>query len=172
MKNTLQSRNFRFDIEQDGSSQTVADFLWQVVDVTVPSLTLSETSVSVPGISNLRDAGTTMTLGDLDVEFLMDSEYTAYTNLYKWILSANAGLYGGDNSNSSSFKKDALLMVLDSTQQKIVTVYKFYDIFPTNLDALSFTYGETGAIDAVTCNATFSFAKQDLLDKNLNIIEV
>ena len=170
MKNTLQSRNFRFEITEEGDNKSVADFIWQIVDVTIPTITLNETTISIPGTSNIRGAGTTLTLGDIDIEFLMDSDYTAYTNLYKWILSANAGLHGV--STEVSYKKDALLMVLDSTQQKIVTVYKFYDIFPTNLDALSFTYGETGAIDAVTCNATFSFAKQDLLDKNLNIIDV
>ncbi len=170
MKNTLQSRNFRFEITEDGNNKSVADFIWQIADVTIPTITLNETTMSIPGVSNLRSGGTSLVFGDIDIEFLMDAEYTAYTNLYKWILSANAGLYGGEAS--SSFKKDALLMVLDSTQQNIVTVYKFYDMFPTNLDALSFTYGETGAIDAVTCNATFSFSKQELLDKNLNVIEV
>jgi len=63
-------------------------------------------------------------------------------------------------------------MVLDSTQQSIVTVYKFYDMFPTNLSSLNFTYGESGAIDGVSCSATFSFAMQELLDKNLNPIEI
>jgi len=170
MKNTLQSRNFRFEITDDGNNKSVADFVWQLIDITTPNITLNETTMSVPGLSNLRGAGTTITLGDIDIEFLMDSEYTAYTNLYKWILSANAGLYGGEAS--SSFKKDALLMVLDSTQDKIVTVYKFYDMFPTNLSALNFTYSESGGIDAVTCNATFAFGTQELLDSNLNIIEL
>jgi len=168
MKNTLQSRNFRFDIQQDGSSQNVADFLWQVVDVTVPSLILSETSISVPGISNLRNAGTTMTLGDLDIEFLMDSEYAAYTNLYQWIMAAHIKMDG--NESSSSYKKDALLMILDSTQNDIVTAYKFYDMYPTNISPLSFSYGESGAIDAVTCTVTFSFQGQEMLDGTLNPI--
>jgi len=170
MKNTLQSRNFRFEITEDGSNKSVADFIWQIADVTIPTITLNETTLSIPGVSNLRGGGTTLTFGDIDIEFVMDAEYTAYTNLYKWILSANAGLYGEDAGKT--FKKDAILMVLDSTQQSIVTVYRFYDLFPTNLDALSFTYGESGAIDAVSCNATFSFATQELLDKHLNPIEV
>ena len=170
MKNTLQSRNFRFEITDKGT-KSVVDFVWQIVDVTTPTITLSETSISVPGLSNIRTTGTSLTLGDVDIEFLMDSEYTAYTNLYKWIISANAGLYGNDTP-ASSFKKDALLMVLDSTQNNIITVYKFYDMYPTNLSPLNFTYSESGGIDAVSCNATFSFLKQDLLDKNLNPIEV
>ena len=170
MKNTLQSRNFRFEITEDGNNKSVADFIWQIADVTIPTITLNETSISVPGVSNLRSAGTGVTLGDVDIEFVMDAEYTAYTNLYKWILSANAGLYG--SNVASSFKKDAILMVLDSTQQSIVTVYRFYDMFPINLDALSFTYGESGAIDAVSCNATFAFSTLELLDKNLNPVEI
>ena len=170
MKNTLQSRNFRFDIQQDGSSQNVADFLWQVVDVTVPSLTLGETSVSVPGISNLRDAGTTMTLGDLDIEFLMDAEYKAYTNLYQWITAAQLKPDGIEAS--SSYKKDSLLMILDSTQENIVTAYKFYDMYPLTISPLSFSYGESGAIDAVTCTVTFSFQGQELLDSTLNPISI
>ena len=169
MKNTLQSRNFRFEITDDGN-KSVTDFIWQIIDVTTPTITLNETTVSVPGLSNLRGAGTTLTLGDIDIEFLMDSDYTAYTNLYKWILSSNAGLYGKEAS--SSFKKDALLMVLDSTQEKIITVYKFYDMFPTNLSSLNFTYSESGGIDAVSCSVTFSFATQELLDSDLNPIGI
>jgi len=168
MKNTLQSRNFRFEII-DSTKSNIADFIWQIADVTIPTITLNETSVSIPGVSNLRSPGTSITLGDIDIEFLMDSEYTAYTNLYKWILSANAGLYGSD---AGSFKKDALLMVLDSTQQSIVTVYMFYDMFPTNLSSLNFTYGESGAIDGVSCSVTFSFSTLELLDKDLNPIEI
>ncbi len=171
MKNTLQSRNFRFEIlSEDGANKSVADFIWQIADITTPTLTLNETSISVPGITNLRLPGTAITLGDIDIEFLMDAEYTAYTNLYKWILSANAGLYGEEPS--SSFKKDAILMILDSTQQSIVTVYKFYGIYPTTLSALNFTYSETGGIDAVSCSATFSFLRQELLDSDLNKIEL
>ena len=165
MKNTLQTLNFRFDVTSEtGDNEDLKDFLWQVVDITTPTISLGETSVSIPGTSNVRSSSGTITLGDVDIEFLMDAEYKSYTNLYKWMYSSTLEV------DNYEYVKDGLLMILNSTQRKFVTAYKFYNMYPTNISPLSFSYGETGAIDGVTCSATFSFMALDLLDESLNPI--
>lgn len=167
MRNTLQSQNFRFDVtSESGGNDNIKDFLWQILDVTTPTLSLGESSVSIPGTSNIRSSSGTITLGDVDIEFLMDAEYKAYTNLYKWMISSTL------DAKENAYKKDGLLMILSSTQKDIVTAYKFYNMYPTNISPLTFTYGETGAIDGVSCNATFSFMGLDLLDSDLNPINI
>jgi len=164
MKNTLQSSNFRFDLSQTGNKDDIKSFLWQIVDVSTPSITVSETSVAIPKMQNLRQPGNALNLGDIDIEFLMDEKFEAYTNIYTWLKSALIV------DNPDNYTREGLLMILNSTTSDIITAYKFYDMFPTTLSPLTFTYGESGAIDAVTCNVTFSFSSIDLLDGDLNPI--
>ena len=164
MKNTLQTNNFKFEIPDQNAT---ADFQYQVVDCSTPDLSLSETSVAMPNIQNFRLPGTAVSFGGVDIDFLMDAKFEAYHNMYAWLMQiCNTS---GNSQHEIGTKKDALLYVLDNLGN-IITIFKFYQLFPNNISPLSFTYGTSGAIDAVTCPVTFGFSYMELLDAEGNIV--
>lgn len=168
MKNTLQNNNFRFELPDN---QSTRDFQWQVTDVSIPSISISETSISMPKLQNLRMPASAVTYGDVDIEFLMDADFQAYNNVYKWMMSIiNTTSNHQDIDPTNTVEKDAILYIIDATGDRIVTAFKFFGLFPTNLAPLNFTYGEAGAIDAVTCNVTFSFREMKLLDNQMTAL--
>lgn len=168
MKNTLQTQNFRFTIPDKGISD---DFQWQVVDVSIPTITLAETSISAPKMGNMRQPGAAITYGDIDIEFLMDAQFDAYTNIYTWMMNI-INTTSNNQAPDPTFtgEKDAVLHILNNTGSEVITAFKFNGLFPTSLMPLNFTYGSTGAIDAVTCSVTFSFRDMLLLNSSYNQI--
>jgi hypothetical protein len=104
--------------------------------------------------------GNKMVYDLLEVSFLVTENLQSWLSIHHWM----RGIYAPERTQEYVEKKlylePATLTTYTSANNPFMR-YKFIDIFPVKLDAISFDVTETNA-DPVRCNASFAFLRYDI----------
>lgn len=138
-------QNFRLLI--DGVKYKNAMFAVQ--RATLPDITAEAAPVARPQ-RNIGFTPDKLTYSDLSVSFLVDEDFTNYTEIHDW-------MYGGVTVEEDDSKyRDISLLILGSHNNK-VREFKFISAFPTNLSSLDFDSTISDA-DYLVANVTFHYS--------------
>jgi len=138
-------QNFRLLI--DGLKYKNAMFTVQ--RATLPDITAEAAPVARPQ-RNVGFSPDKLTYTDLTVSFLVDEDFTNYTEIHDW-------MYGGVTVDEDPNKyRDVTLLILGSHNNK-VREFKFVSAFPTNLSSLEFDATATDA-EYLLASATFHYS--------------
>ena len=105
----------------------------------IPSLTISTTDINWQGGVFHQDIGD-LTFDNWYVNFTVDSNFSNWLTLYKWLtfINNNKDTYG---RSTDQYKVDATLQVLDNFRNEIL-VMDIHGIFINMLGEISLTYRE------------------------------
>ncbi len=138
--NFLLSTSFQFDVKRCPS----VSFFCQSSNL--PAITLGEieqpTRVSIP----VKRTGNTFNFDDIEVEFILDEDMTAWTEIYNWMTSLTAvedpqtyrdAKHGKPPADELNHYSDATLLITNSAKVPIMSI-KFQQVFPKALGNVAF----------------------------------
>lgn len=151
--NYTQKTNFRLDIPNSMAS----DFVINVQEVNVPSISIAATPFSVNPQARGMLPGSGIEFEPMTTRIILDEDLQAYADMYQWMLSivdyreskATAWLEGGS-------PKTILIHILDSTKEKILLTYRLFGAFPQMLGEIEFNYDNPTNIASV-CQVTWGY---------------
>lgn len=167
---------------QNTSIQQVSKYILTIKKI--PNVVFYCQTVNIPGITlnslsretallNLKIPGNKLVYDKLQLEFLVDEDFKAWTELYNWFKSIAAPKTFTDRNQLTGLQKqidvnqkgytyysDATLTILsnlNNPQNRIV----FTDIFPIALSSLNFDTKQ-GADSVLTASVTFDYSYFDI----------
>lgn len=160
MINTTKRNNFRLDIPDNNQTKT---FQWQVQRVEFPSVSIEQAKViKSPKLSNRMIAGTATNYDDFVVTFLLDENMESYSELYSWLLTMQNPV-GPTTVSEDNTPRTVLLHIMDNIRDKIVTTFKFYNMYPKSLGGIEWSYTDSGDLESMTCTCTFDYEFFDIV---------
>ena len=158
--NPLSPNGFMFSVQKlPGLS-----FFCQQIEI--PSITLPHINQATPLSTNIM-AGDVVEYGELNVQFLIDERMENYTAVWNWMISLGfpeSWEQYTDYRNQTTVQQlsevkknfsDGFIQILGSNN-KVVQTIEIYDMYPTNLQSL--TFQSTNAdVTYLVGNATFKY---------------
>lgn len=137
-------------------------------EVNLPNIGLGEFKQATP-LGDIYLPGDKLVYGDLNIDFLVDSNMQNYISIYKWLNGLGFPVdneqynefvrtsYKASNASSDTITNfsDASLSILSPNNTALVEV-NFVDIFPTSLSSINFT-STSGDVQYVIGKATFKY---------------
>lgn len=156
-KNYLQPTGFRVVISR--AEYPNLEFFAQTVSH--PDVSLTGVRNPFPRIGNVAMPGDTLEYSELNVQFLLDENIEAYTELYDWMKEIVNEKFEPQQSRSQVVRKqdptqnDIIISVLTSnnTPQKRIT---YNGCSPTSISGLELN-AVASTVEYLTFNASFSF---------------
>lgn len=127
----------------------------------IPTIAFGVSSQSNPtGIAPIKRPGTTYSLDDMTIGFVVDENMKNWLEIFNWMKSI--GIYTSDYEILKEEDKvsDAFMVITNSAYLPILTV-KFYNIFPVLLSGIDFD-STLIDVDPVLANATFAFTHYEI----------
>jgi hypothetical protein len=161
--NFLLPTSFQFDLKRTPA----ISFFCQSVNI--PSVSLGEieqpTRFSLP----VKRSGETFTYDDLEVEFVIDEDMKAWTEIYNWMTTLTAvesfkdyrdAKHGKPPTDELNHYSDASLLVTNSAKVPILNV-KFEGVFPKTLSNIPFTSTVTDT-EPIVGTVTFGYTSYEV----------
>ena len=126
------STNFRFNCSEIPFVSELAQ------DVTIPSVKLGQAQITSPFV-DYNQPGEKILYAEIDVGFVMDENFDAYTEIYSWMerIAGVPGLSPVPVSQRRTLFADAEITILDNTGNMIRRMI-FKDAWPVSLGALEY----------------------------------
>lgn len=139
--NPLQINGFSFAIN------LAPDLTYFCQEVNIPEITLGDAMMPTPFV-NMPIPGDKLTFGDLQVNFLVDTQMSNYKAVYFWLIAlgfpdsrdqfaqfvaANGG--GPANANRAT-TSEATLLVLNNSNEPVCS-FAFHGVFPVSLSSIT-----------------------------------
>ena len=118
----------------------------------IPSVTLATTDINWQGAVTHREIGD-ITFDNWYVNFMVDSEFTNWTTLYKWLtfINNNKDIHA---RSVEEYKVDATLQILDNFRNQILAV-DLIGVWINMLGEISLTYREGSSYLEATANFVY-----------------
>ncbi len=134
--------NFELIFPKVPTSENIQDMQGLTLNIhttVIPSLTLDTEEINWQGGTAYQDIGS-ITYEPWLVNFTVDSTFTNWTTLYKWLtfINNNKDRYGRERDQ---YKVDATLRILDNYRQEIL-VMDLIGVWINMLGEISLTYRE------------------------------
>lgn len=160
-KNMTHKTNFRLVIPDMGAM----DFEASLQSVTIPGLEIEPTQINVNQQTMGNLPGSAVRFDPLNVRILLDEELSAYTDIYKWMISIVD--YAGNKSTAQdpgTVPKNISIHVLDNSKSSIILTWKFYGAWPSSIGGIDFEYTDDSNT-AMTTDVVFMY-KSFEIEKN------
>lgn len=161
--NPLNPNGFMFSITR------IPEVSFFCQEVNLPSISLQNVEMPTPFV-NYPIAGDRPDFGDLNVQFLIDSEMKNYKAVFNWLrglgFPENNQQYteqtaSGTTSEVAASYSDAVLSILGGGSMPIQTI-RFVDVLPVSLESLTFL-STNQDVQYLVGNATFKYAYYNFL---------
>ena len=157
--NPLSPNGFMFSIQR----LPAVSFFCQ--EVNLPAVSLPAIGMATPFV-NYPIAGDIMDFGELNIQFLVDSEMSNYKAIFNWLRGLG---FPEDNAQYTeqvttqiptaevaASTSDATLTILGSNSLPVQTI-QFIDLVPVSIDSLTFT-STSQDVQYLIGNASFKYA--------------
>ena len=169
-QNFLSPVGFKFII---GRTPNV-DFFCQ--SASIPQVEIGVRDIQTP-VKDYSLPGDKMTVGDLNLRFLVNEDLDNYYEIYRWLKGLTNPKHQknfqkyiasvDEKGRSEDYEKmmsDARLLILNSNYNSI-SIVNFYNIFPTSLTTLEFDASVTD-VNYLTADVNFKYTLYEITDKN------
>lgn len=150
--------NFILEIPDNGKTKA---FRANIQGTDLPDITNPATRMVIKemGISDGNLPSANIEYGPFTTRILLDEEFTAYTDIYQWMIS-NANPNPGSNTlyDANAELPYSMLHILNNTKDKIVLTFVFDGLFPESISGLEMNYTENGHV-LTTVNVSFQFKR-------------
>lgn len=115
-------------------------------------------------LDQARFPGTAVSYDDLQVTFVLDSEYHTYAELLRWAYSRNNPFGYTISDDSTESPVNVGINIYDTTDMDtIIARYEFKNIFPVVIGDVELGYNEEGQVPITLCTVVFHFSYMKLL---------
>lgn len=132
----------------------ISDTIYFCQKVNLPGVQVSELPHVTPNL-DLFVAGTKITYGSFDIEFLVNEDLTSWLYIYNWIKGITTDM------NYRAYPKVQAILTIYSNQNNPKFRIKYNDIFPLNLSDIEFDT-TLSAEDHLISRASFRFNYFDI----------
>jgi len=139
--------SFRLTID----GQKYKNAMFSIQRVEIPDITAEAAPMNLPQ-RNIGFSADKLNYADLSVTFLVDEDFTNYTEIHDWMYGAVTQPDGKDVDKY----KDISLLVL-SSHNNVIREFKFVKCFPINLSSVAFDATVTDA-EYLTASAVFHYS--------------
>lgn len=160
--NPLRLTQYQFQVEK------LPELTYFVQNASVPDISLG-VSTQASSVHDIKIPGETMEFGSLQIEFVVDEDLKNWNSIYFWMIGMGYPeghhLYTGYMNSQKNANRlselakgysDGTLALLDSSNNP-KQVYTFVDMFPTQLQGLSFS-SNSGQAEVATASVVFEYS--------------
>ena len=171
-QNFLSPIGFKFILSRTPN----VDYFCQAASI--PNVEIGVREIQTP-VKDYSLPGDKMTIGDLNLRFLVNEDLDNYYEIFKWLKGLTNPKHQknfqkylasvDEKGRPEEFDKmmsDARLLILNSNYNTISTV-NFFNIFPTSLTTLEFDASATD-VNYFTADVNFKYTLYEITDKKNN----
>ena len=157
-KGFLQPTGFRIVINK-GYYSNLQYFALSVIH---PGATVNPVELPIRKVTTVPLAGDKITYSELELTLILDEDMTGYKEMQAWLeRTIDNNTRGVMETPVSSIYSDVTVVVLSSQNNETVKI-KYHDCIPTALSSIDLN-ATTGDVTYLTFNATFRFAKFEII---------
>jgi hypothetical protein len=156
LNNQSNITNFMLDIP---SSTGIKTMLMNVQSASIPGFRIPPTEMPLnsQGTARQNVPSTTTEFDPLIVRVLLDEDFEAYTEMYRWMLSLNDYARQTPTMWGTVNQPPAItLHVLNNSKRDIIASFNYHGAWPSEIGEIEYSYTEDGDV-SVTFTITFFF---------------
>lgn len=156
LNNQSNITNFMLDIPASAGIKTM---LMNVQSASIPGFRIppTELPLGAQGTARQNIPSTTAEFDPLIVRILLDEDFNAYTEIYRWMISINDYARQTPSMWGTVDQPPAItLHVLNNSKRDIIASFNYYGAWPSEIGEIEYSYTEDGDV-SVTFTVTFFF---------------
>jgi hypothetical protein len=152
--NAMLNTNFKLTF------QRIPNISFWCTAVNIPEVTVGEVNIST-GILPIHVPGSSVSLGQLNLTFILDEEFSNWNEIYKWMRGTTPFEDFTDIiENEANYFSDATIHCLNSAKRPHMR-FTFNKVFPISLAGFELNSALTDT-EPVTINASFVYDSFDM----------